>query len=203
MLRGVGISVKAIIWRESHAGRKVEARIRFGGQQLVVWHQKAVELVPRTQRVPHATLPKHAFQWTRPRIGVFGGVADSLHPADTHDYATAIFRERRTLGVKQAQRSLGLHSAEKGVEHYELVPFVLDPARVEGQFWLARWVVTESQRIGLAHNLLTVVAFDLPAEHRSKWHACGAVGFETQRGFGEVPVGLRASRLIGLLLLQD
>jgi len=33
-------------------------------------------------------------------------VADSRYSADPNDYAAAIFRERRTLGVKQAQRGL-------------------------------------------------------------------------------------------------
>ena len=197
-----GVGAEVVVRREGDARFHRQPGIAFGGRQdLGVRHQEAVRLV-RPDGVAHVALPQRALQRSGPVVGVVRRRADPFHPADAEDHPPRVVRQRRPLGVEETEGPLRLQGAEEGVEHDELVAAVLHPTAVEQQRRLARGIVAELERFGLADRTLLAVAFHLLAEHPAERDAGRGVGIETQPRFAEVAVGVGVAQLVRVVLQQ-
>ncbi len=150
-------------------------------------------------------LPQRAAQrWGLILVRVFGGGPDRQHPSDADDHAARLFRQRRALGIKEAQRLVRTQCPKEGIEHHELVVALLHPCGVD---FLALSVVDhrfafrhppELQRLRQTRHLLLGIALHVFAQHPTERHASGGVGPVHEARRRDVAVRFRIELGIGM-----
>jgi len=131
------------------------------------------------------------------RAGVLRGFADREHPTDADDDAPRLLRERRALGVEEAERLLRPQRTEERVEHSKLVLAFLDPRGLDllaAPFADVRLAVghpAELQALCDPDIAVPRASLDVFAQHPAKRHASRRVLRPDEARRREVPVRLR------------
>ena len=147
----------------------------------------------RWDRVGHVSLPEDATEGgSLGRVLVFRRGPDREDPPHANDDAPRVLRERCSLCVEEAERSLRLERPEERVQHNELVLALLAPRRGERQLRLSFVVVAQLELGRDASGLLFLPSLDVAFEHPSERHACRGVRRLHVGCFNEVSVRVGA-----------